>query len=96
MTAKPHGILGGGEGGGWGPLIFSRIRRLGPFFGFGFQKNKYFWGYEDFVDIFLGSSENWASFRFISMHFRVFFKVKGTELRYFWGVAKISNIFSGA
>ena len=25
---------------------------------------------------FLGSSQNWASLRVISMHFRVFFKVK--------------------
>ena len=35
-----------------------------------------FWGYEDFVDIFLGSSQNLASLRVISMQFRVFFKVK--------------------
>ena len=26
----------------------------------GFQKNKYILGYEDFVDIFLGSSQNWT------------------------------------
>ena len=62
-----------------GTLIFSHIRRLGPFFGFkilnfnifgDFQKNEY--EYEDFVDIFLGSSQNWASLRVISMQFRVF------------------------
>ena len=35
-----------------------------------------FGGCEDFVDIFGGSSQNWASLRVISMHFRVFFKVK--------------------
>ena len=44
-----------------GTLIFSYIRMLDPFFGFkilnfdiflGFQKNKYFFGYENFVDIF--------------------------------------------
>ena len=29
--------------------------------------------YEYFVDIFLGSSQKWASLRVISMHFRVFF-----------------------
>ena len=29
----------------------------------GFQKNKYFFGYEDFVDIFWGSSRNWTIFR---------------------------------
>ena len=53
-------------------LIFSYIRRLGSFFGFkilnfnifwGFQKNKYFLGYEDFVDTFLGSSQNWTIFK---------------------------------
>ena len=52
-----------GKGGGGGTLIFSHIRRLGLFWGFkilnfnifgGFQKNKYFLEYEDFVDIFLG------------------------------------------
>ena len=44
-------------------LIFSYIRRLGSFFWFkilnfnifgGFQKNEYFLGYEDFLDIFWG------------------------------------------
>ena len=35
-----------------------------------------FGGYEDFVDIVLGSSQIWASLRVISMQFRVFFKVK--------------------
>ena len=29
----------------------------------GFQKNEYAFGYEDFVDIFGGSSQNWAIFR---------------------------------
>ena len=32
-----------------------------------------FGGYEDFVDIFGGSSQNWASLRIISMHFGVFY-----------------------
>ena len=59
-------------GGGGGTLIFSYIRRLGPFFGgqifefqyfLGFQKNEYHFGYEKFLDIFLGSSQNWTSFR---------------------------------
>ena len=43
----------------WKTLIFSHIRRLKilnfNIFG-GFQKNEYFWGYENFVGIFLGSS----------------------------------------
>ena len=46
-----------------GTLIFLYVRRLGPFFGvkflnfnifWGFQKNEYFFGNENFVDIFLG------------------------------------------
>ena len=46
-----------------GTLIFSYIRRLGSFLGvqnfefhyfLGFQKNEYFLGYEEFVDIFGG------------------------------------------
>ena len=53
-----------------------------------------FWGYEDFVDIFLGSSQNWASLRVISVNFRVFFKVKVQNWEIF-RVAKISNIFWG-
>ena len=32
-----------------------------------------FGGYEDFVDIFGGSSQNWANLRVISMHLRVVF-----------------------
>ena len=55
-----------------------------------------FLGYEDFVDIFFASSQNWASLRVISMQFRVFFlfKVKVQNWVSFW-VAKISNIFLG-
>ena len=36
--------------------------------GVGFRKN-IFWGYEDFVDIYWGSSQNWTIFR---CHFYVF------------------------
>ena len=72
--------------GGGGTPIFSHIRRLGLFF-LGskfwisiflgvFRKMNNFLGYKDFLDIFWGSSQNWASLRVISMHFRVFFKVK--------------------
>ena len=53
-----------------------------------------FGGYEDFEDIFLGSSQNWASLRVISMQFMVFFKVKVQKWDIFW-VAKISNILLG-
>ena len=53
-----------------------------------------FGGYEDFVDIFGGSSQNWASFRVISMQFRVFLRSKYRIGIFLW-VAKISNIFLG-
>ena len=53
-----------------------------------------FWGYEDFVDILLGSLQNWAGLRVISMQFSVFLG-QGTELVFFCCVAKISNIFLG-
>ena len=36
----------------------------------------FFGGYEDFVDIFWGSSQNWVSLRVISMRLESFFKVK--------------------
>ena len=71
INTRHLGSQGGGGGGG-GTLIFSYIRRLRSFFGvqnfefqyfWGFQKNKYFLGYEDFVDIFWGSSLIWTIFR---------------------------------
>ena len=40
---------------------------------------------EDFVDIFGGSSQKWASLRVISMQFMVFFKVKVQNWDIFWG-----------
>ena len=67
----------GGGGGGGCTLKVLYIRRLGLFFGFkilnfnifgGFQKKKIFFlggggVYEDFVDIFWGSPQNWPIFR---------------------------------
>ena len=70
----------------------------------GFQKNEKKFGYEDFVDIFLGSSQNWTIFK---GHFYVF---KGIFLRsryrmggghcfwlqkfqQFFGVLEIPDIF---
>ena len=49
-------------------------------------------GYEDFVDIFWGSSQNWVSLRVISMHLWSFLKVNVQNWDIFW-VAKILNIF---
>ena len=63
-------------------LIFSYIHRLGSFFWSskflnfnifgGFQKNKYFWGYEDFIDILGGHHKIGLYLEVISMHLRVF------------------------
>ena len=48
--------------GGGGSLIFSCIRRLGSFWGV-FRKINIFFRYENFVDMFSGSSQNWTIFR---------------------------------
>ena len=42
-------------------------------------------GYEDFEDIFWGSSQNWASLRVISMQFRVFFLRSRYRIGIFFG-----------
>ena len=55
-----------------------------------------FWGYEDFLDIFLGSSQNWASLRVISMHFRVFFFKVNVQNWDIFGVTKILIFFGCA
>ena len=48
----------------------------------GFQKNKYFLGYEDFVDIFWGHHKIGLYLGVISMHFRDFSSGLCTELGY--------------
>ena len=57
------------------------IRRLGPFFGvpnfefkyvFFFQKNEYFLGFEDFVEMFAGHHKIGLVLGVISIYFRVF------------------------
>ena len=64
-----------------GTLILSYIRRLGSFFGFkilnfnifgGFQKNEYFWGYENLWIYFWGHPKIGLALGSISMNFRVF------------------------
>ena len=61
----------GGGGGGVLWYFHTHVRSV-HFLGFkilnfdifwGFQKNKYFFGYEKFVVIFWGSSQNWTIFR---------------------------------
>ena len=46
----------------------------------GFQKDEYFWGYEDFVDFFGGHHKIVLYLEVISMHFRVFSDGQGTGL----------------
>ena len=46
-----------------------------------------FGGYENFVDNSLGSSQNWASLRVISMQFRVFFLRSSYRIGIFFCVA---------
>ena len=48
------------------------------------------------MDIFWGSSQNWASLRVISMQFRVFFKVKVQNWdNFFFGLLKFQIFFGG-
>ena len=65
----------------------------------GFQKTEYFWGYEDFVDIFGVITK--LDF---TMHFRVFSEGQGTKWRillgclnfkYLFGVLEILHILGG-
>ena len=83
-------------GGGGGKLIFSCIRRLGLFWGGGggfkilnfnifgdFLKTEYFWGYEDFMDIFWGHHK--IVLNNAALHLRVFSEGQGTKWRIFWG-----------
>ena len=86
--------------------IFSYIRRLGSFFWvqnfefhyfWGFQKNEYFVGYEDFVDIFWGHHEIGLYLGVISMHFRFFFSYgQGTEWGILFWLVKFQIFFWGA
>ena len=55
-----------------------------------------FLAYEEFGDIFLGSSQNWASVRVISMQFRVFFIRSRYRIGiFFLGCLKFLVIFFG-
>ena len=85
-----------------GILVFSYIRRLGSFFGvqnfefqyfLGFQKNKYLLGYEDFVDIFWGSSQIGLYLRAISTFLWSFLKVITYRMGIFWGLLKFQIFF---
>ena len=65
----------------------------------GFQKNEYFFGYEDFVNIFGGGGGGGHHkiglyLGVISMHFRVYLRSKYRMGEKFWA-AKISNLFLG-
>ena len=96
---------GGGGGGGWALRYFHTYVDSDHFFGFKilnfsflgvFRKMNIFLGYNDFVDIFLGSSQNWASLRLISMQFRVFFLRSRYRIGIFLGLLKFQIFFGGA
>ena len=85
-----------------GTLIFSYIRRLGPFFlvqnfefryFMGFQKNKYFWGMRILWIFFWGLHKIGIYLEVISMHFKSFFKVKVQNWGYFFGLLKFQIFF---
>ena len=59
----------------------------------GFQRNEYFWGYEDFVDILGVYHIIGLYLRVISMHFRLFHSVKVYNRGYFLGLLKFQIIF---
>ena len=91
-------------GGGGGKLIFSCICRLGLFFGgvkilnfniFGdFLETVYFWGYEDFMDIFWGHHK--IGLNNAALHLRVFSEGQGTKWRIFLGLLKFQIFIWGA
>ena len=91
LASHTYKTVDPGWGGGGVLLYFHTYVGSGHFLGFqilnfniilGFQKNEYFLGYEDFVDIFWGSSQNWTIFR---GHFYLFLKVKVQNGGYFLG-----------
>ena len=94
--------MGAQRGGGGGTLTFSYIRRLGSFLGFkilnfnifgGFQKNEYFWGYEDFVDIFWVITKlDYIKGPFQCI-FGSFLKVKVQNGRYFLGLLNFKSFW---
>ena len=66
----------------------------------GFQKTEYFWGYEDFVDIFWSHHKIGLYLEVISMHLRDKVKNEGyffgcQNFKYLFGVLEISDIFWG-
>ena len=61
-----------------------------------FQKTEDFWGYEDFVDIFLGHYKIGLYLELISMHFKVFSEGQCTEWRIFLGLLKFQIFIWGA
>ena len=95
-------LYGGTPGGGGVLWYFHTYVGSGYFFGFKilnfnifgvFRKMNIFLDMKILRIFFGGSSQNWASLRVISVHFRVFFKVKGTELGYFFGLLKFQILF---
>ena len=101
MFNVPPTVGWGPEGGGGGTLIFSHIRRLGPFFGFKILNLNIFGGFHK-MNILRGMKILWIFFwghHKIGLVGGSFLCNIGSFLRsryrigIFFGVAKISNIF---
>ena len=82
---------------GGGTLIFSIYVGSDNFGGFkilnfnifgGIQKNEYCFGYDDFVDIFWGSSQNWTKFWGNIYVLGCFLKIKLQNGKYILGLLK--------
>ena len=82
-----HAFVGSGYF--WGFKIFE-FQYLGGGGGGGGQKTEYFWGYEDFVDIF------GVITKLDTMHFRVFSEGQGTKWRIFFELLKFQILIWGA
>ena len=105
----------GGGGGGGGTLIFSYVCDTGYFLGFkilnfnifwGLEKTEYYWGYEDFVDIFGGYEDFVDTFGVITKLdyiYRSFICILGSFLKakvqnggFFLGLLKFQIFIRGA
>ena len=90
-------------GGGGVNLYFHAYVGLGYFGGFkilnfnifgDFLKTEYFWGYEDFMDIFWGHHK--IGLNNAALHLRVFSEGQGTKWRIFFWLLKFQIFIWGA
>ena len=68
-----------------GSVIFGGLKNLNFNICLGFQKNKYLFRYEVFMDIFCGHHKIGIYLGVISILLRVIFQGQGTDGGIFWG-----------